>query len=203
MNDYPDDIKSILPMEGKLYLTDSNTNDVILEYTDFSSAEASYAALDDGSYTTYISLKLNSSGVSKIKNIDKYKTTTNSESGETTVNNLKIMFDKDEIAEVSYDDILLTGKTLRIATSKNLTSNSSINSKMNTNTIVCKLATIGKTPVVYKVSSEEFLANDTACYINYIIIGLATVCIIIAVYFIHVFSDSFHSFSATINHNRI
>ena len=189
-DEYPDDIKSILPMEGKLEFLDSNTEDVILSYSDFNSAEATYAALEDGSYITYINLKLNDSGIEKINNIDKYKTSIDedvkeqSEEAEATVNNLKIMFDSDEIAEVSYDDIILTNKTLRIATDKNLTSDSSINSKLNTNTIVSKLATIGKLPVIYNLTAEEYVQNNAADYICYIVIGILAICVVISIYLI-------------------
>lgn len=182
-DDYPDDIKSILPMEGKFELVDSNTEDVIISYTDFTSIEATYASLEEG-YTTYINVKLNSSGIDKINNIDKYKTTTDSESEETTTTKLKVMFDDDKVAEVSYDDILLTGKTLRIITAEKLTSNSSINSTMNTNTVVSKLATMGKMPVVYKITAEEYVKSDVADYARYILIEIAVICVAISLYFI-------------------
>lgn len=182
-DEYPSDIKSILPMEGKLELIDSNSNEQILNETDFSSVEASYASVEEG-YTTYISLKLKNSGIEKVNNLDKYRTTTNSETGETTTNKFKIMFDEDQIAEISYDDLLLTGKTLRLTTNSKLTSNSSINSEMNTNSVVSKLATIGKMPVVYKLSAEEYVQSDAVSYINYIVIAISTICAVIAVYFI-------------------
>lgn len=180
---YPEDIESILPMEGKFEIVDSNTEDVIIEPTDFNSIEATYASLEEG-YTTYINVKLNSSGIDKINNIDKYKTTTDTETGETTTNDFKIMFDDDKVAEVSYDDILLTGKTLRITTAKNLTSTSSINSEMNTNTVVSKLATMGKMPVVYKLTAEEYVKSDVTNYVGYIIIAIAVICVAISLYFI-------------------
>lgn len=180
---YPDDIKSIIPMEGRFELVDSNTEDVIISYTDFNSAEATYASVEEG-YTTYINVKLNASGIEKINNIDKYKTTTDSETGETTTNKLKVMFDDDEVSEVSYDNILLSGKTLRITTSEKLTSNSSINSETNTNTVVSKLATMGKMPVVYKLTAEEYVKSDVANYAEYIVIAIVAVCVVISLYFI-------------------
>lgn len=181
-DEYPSDIKSILPMEGRLELIDSNTNELILDYADFSSAEATYASVEEG-YTTYINLKLKSSGIEKVNNFDKYKTTT-SENGETTVNKLKIMFDADQIAEISYDDLLLTGKKLRLTTNSKITSNSTINSEMNTNTVVSKLATMGKMPVVYKLTAEEYIQSNIINYINYIIIALVAICVVISIYFI-------------------
>lgn len=191
-DEYPDDIKSILPMEGKLELVDSNTKDLILSYNDFTSAEATYAALDamgEGSYTIYIDFKLNSSGIEKINNIDKYKTSISDGNEEestenTSVNKLKVMFDSDEIAEVSYEDILLTNKTLRVATDKNLTSNSTINSKLNTNTIVSKLATMGKMPVIYNLTAEEYIQSNVKTTVYYIVIGIAIICAIISIYLI-------------------
>lgn len=196
--DYPDDIKSILPMEGKLELVDSNTEDVILSYTDFESAEASYAALDSGNYNIYINLKLNTSGIEKINNIDKYKTTEESGRGETeeadseesnkneevTTNKLKVMFDTDEIVEVEYDDILVLGKTLRIITASNLGTDSDINSQLNTNTIVSKLATMGKLPVIYNIEAEEYIQSSAKEDIEYIVIGLGAICLAISIYFI-------------------
>ena len=183
-DDYPDDIMSILPMEGKFELVDSNTEDVILTYTDFNSLETTYATLDDGSYTVYINLKLNNSGIEKINNIDKYKTTVDEKTKETTVNKLKIMFDTDELSEVSYDDILLINKTLRIATAENLTSDSTINSELNTNTIVSKIATMGKLPVIYNISAEEYVKSNISNYIEYIVLALVIVCVVISIYFI-------------------
>lgn len=195
-DDYPDDIKSFIKMEGKLEFIDSTTEDVILSHNDFSKAEATYAALDDGSYNVYynvyINLKLNKSGLEKINNIDKYKTTeildnednTSEEDEETTENKAKLLFDSEEIAEVSYDKILLNNKTLRITIAESLTSNSTINTKLNTSTIVSKFATIGKLPVVYNISAEEYINSSVANYLNYIVIGIAVICVIVSIYLI-------------------
>lgn len=181
-DDYIEDVQSIVPMEGRLQLIDSNTSDVIIDYNNFKSAEGTYASLDEG-YVAYINLKLNDTGIEKIKDIDKYKTTT-SEDGETTVNKLKIIFDKDELAEITYDDILVIGKTVRITTAKNLTSNSTINSELNTNTVVSKLATMGKMPVVYNLTVEEYVKNGMADYTNYVVLGIIAICVLVSLYFI-------------------
>ena len=189
-DDYPDDIQSILPMEGSLKLVDANTEDVILDNTGFQSAQASYASTETG-YTAYIHLKLNESGLQKMNNIDQYKsipnTTENDENAtdtEETTNQLKIMFDDDEIAEISYDDILVTGKTLRLTTASNLTSNASIQSKLNTNTVVAKLATIGKTPVIYNLTAKEFVQSNAKDHLGYLIVAIAVIACLTAVYFI-------------------
>lgn len=182
-DDYPDDIKSFIKMEGKLEFVDSITEDVILSHNDFSKAEATYAALDDGSYNVYINLKLNKSGLEKINDIDKYKTTETSEE-DTTESKAQLLFDGEEIAEVSYDDILLNNKTLRITIAESLTSNSTINSKLNTATIVSKFATMGKLPVTYTISAEEYINSSVANYLNYIVIGIAVICAIVSVYLI-------------------
>lgn len=186
-DDYPDDIKSFIKMEGKLEFVDSTTEDVILSHNDFSKAEATYAALDDGSYNVYINLKLNKSSLEKINDIDKYKTTETSEGEDetdTTENKAQLLFDGEEIAEVSYDKILLNNKTLRIAIAESLTSNSTINSKLNTATIVSKFATMGKLPVTYSISAEEYINSSVADYLNHIVIGIAVICAIVSVYLI-------------------
>ena len=183
-DDYPDDIKSFLQMEGKLELVDSTTEEVVLTYSDFTKVETEYAALDNGSYIIYINLKLNESGLDKINNIDKYKTISDSEDDKDKVNKGKIVFDGEEIAEVSYNDFLLRGKTLRITIAKNLTSDSEINSKLNTCTIVSKLATMGKMPVVYNITAEEYINSSVENYLNYIIIGIGVIGIVISIYLI-------------------
>lgn len=186
-DDYPDDIKSIISREGKFELIDSNTNDVILDYSDFSLADTTYATIDQGNemvYVVYINLKLNDSGIEKINNIDKYKTTTDSESNETTINKFKILFDDEKIKEIAYDDLELQGKTLRIMTADDLTSNSEINSELNLNTVITKLATIGKMPVVYNIVAEQYINSVIVDYIDYIIIAFAIVSICISIYFI-------------------
>lgn len=185
-DEYADDIKSIVPLEGSLELIDETTEDVVLNYADFKSAEATYASLDEG-YTIYLNLKLNDNGIEKIKNIDKYKNTkeTTEEGEESTESKLKVMFDTDQVASVSYDNILLTGSTLRITTGSNVTNTSTLQSQMNMNTVVAKLASIGKMPVVYKVSAEEFIASSqNIYYVVYGIYAFIAICVICAIIFI-------------------
>lgn len=185
-DEYADDIKSIVPLEGSLELIDETTEDVVLNYADFKSAEATYASLDEG-YTIYLNLKLNDNGIEKIKNIDKYKNNkeTTEEGKESTESKLKVMFDTDQVASVSYDNILLTGSTLRITTGSNVTNTSTLQSQMNMNTVVAKLASIGKMPVVYKVSAEEFIASSqNIYYVVYGIYAFIAICVICAIIFI-------------------
>ena len=187
-DDYIEDIQSIVPMEGKLQLIDSNTGDAIIDYTDFKSAEGTYASIPNGNnsvkYTAYISLQLNDSGIEKIKNIDKQKTT-DSEDDETIIDEIKVMFDGDELAKISYDeDILFIGKSLRITTAEDLKTDSEINSELNTNTVVSKLATIGKMPVVYNLTVVEYVKNEMTQYTNYVVLGIIAMCAIISIYFI-------------------
>lgn len=185
-DEYADDIKSIVPLEGSLELIDETTEDVVLNYTDFKSAEATYASLDEG-YTIYLNLKLNDNGIEKIKNIDKYKNTkeTTEEGEESTESKLKVMFDTDQVASVSYDNILLTGSTLRITTGSNVTNTSTLQSQMNMNIVVAKLASIGKMPIVYKVSAEEFIASSqNIYYVVYGIYAFIAICVICAIIFI-------------------
>lgn len=195
-DDYIEDIENLLPLEGKLQLIDSKTEDVILDYTDFDSAEASYVSLDEG-YNTYITLKLNKSGLEKIKNIDKYKvvetqnTENTEESKETstdttdTTPKFKLMFDSDEICEMEYDkNLLLSGKVLRITTKSEISSSSTLNSQLNINTVVSKLATYGKLPIIYTLSAEEFVKTDILNYNNYIIISVIVICALLVIYLI-------------------
>jgi len=180
-DDYLEDIESILSMEARLYLMDSKTEDIILDYSDFKSAEASYASLTL-EYRTYISLKLNEAGLEKVNNFNKYKTVETTEEGkEAEASSIIVMFDGDKVSEISYNDILLNGKTLRITTGKGLTKDSEINSQINLDTMACKLATIGKMPVIYTVTGEEFVKNDLEDAINYIVIALIAICIILSV----------------------
>lgn len=184
-DDYIEDILSILPMEGKLQLVDSNTEDVIIDYTDFKSAESSYASLRKG-YTTYISLKLKDSGIEKINNIDKYKTileTTEEkkeESEESKESKLIVMFDNDKIAEVSYGDILLNRKTLRVTTGSGLTEDTKINSQINLDAIATKLANFGKMPVIYNATAQEIVVYEVENTVNYIVIILISICVILS-----------------------
>ena len=109
-------------MEGKLELVDSNTSDVILDYSGVKSAEATYASTEDG-YSVYITLKLNKSGIEKINNIEGYKNSTD-DNGEVTTNKFKLEFDGEEIGEISYDDMILSGSNLRVTTASKVTSSS-------------------------------------------------------------------------------
>ena len=177
-DDYLADIEYFLQMEGRLQLIDSNTQDVILDYTDFKSAEASYASLTL-EYRTYISLKLTDSGLEKIKNIDKYKIVETTDEGQKE-SKVIVSFDGDTIAEVSYDNLLLDGKTLRVTTGTNLTKDSDINSQINIDTIASKLATIGKMPVTYTITDELFVENNLGNAIYYIVLTLIVICIIVS-----------------------
>ncbi len=174
---YLADIEAFLQMEGRLQLIDSKTEEVILDYIDFKSAEATYASLTL-EYRTYINLKLNNSGIEKINNIDKYKVVETTDKGEES--KVIVLFDGDTIAEVSYDNLLLDGKTLRVTTGTNLTKDSEINSQINIDTIASKLATIGKMPVIYTISDELFVESDLGNTINYFVLALVVACIVIS-----------------------
>ena len=158
-DDYPEDVESILPMEGKLELKDSNTSDVILDYANVKSAEVNYVQTEEG-YTAYIDLKLTDEGLNKINDIDKYKTSETKKDGSeettTTTNKFKFEFDTEEIEEISYDDISVNKNTLRIIVLKNSNDTSTVNSKINMLTVVSKLVNIGKTPVIYTIDSQEY-----------------------------------------------
>ena len=172
-DDYLEDIESFLQMEGKLQLIDSATEDVILDYTDFKSAESTYVSLTL-ECRTYISLKLNDSGIEKINNINKDK----------KESKIIVSFDGDKVAEVSYDNLLLNGKTLRVTTGTGLTSDADINSQLNIDTIASKLATIGKMPVIYTIADEVFVENDFGNDINYIILILIIICAFLSLFLV-------------------
>lgn len=181
---YPEDIESILPMEGKLELIDSKTSDTILTNEDVKTADATYAATDNNKYTIYMNLKLNDSGIEKIKHIEGYKNSTD-DNGEVTTNNFKVEFDEDQLKEVSYDNMLLTGKTLRITLASDLSSNSTINSELNTASVVAKLVSIGKMPVVYHITAEEYInAINANNIINGMILIATIILVVIAICYI-------------------
>lgn len=181
-DDYPEDIESILPMEGKLELVDSNTSDVLLDYIDVKSAEATYASTENG-YTVYLTLKLTDEGVNKINNIEGYKKSTD-DNGEVTTNNFKVEFDGEQLEEVSFDDMVLTGKTLRIAIGKDITSSTTVNSTLNTATVVSRLTTIGKTPVVYNITAEEYVKSSVNENVIFAIIALLAIITVVFIIYI-------------------
>lgn len=184
-DDHIDDIETFLPMEGKLQFVDSNTEDIVIDYTDFELAEASYASLTN-EVRIFIHLNLNDAGIEKIKNIDKYNTTEPKEASEENdeepkESKLIVMFDNEKMSEVSYDDILVNGKSVRLTTATGLTDDNDVNSQININAVICRMATIGKLPITYNITAEEFLKNDIGNNINYIIVGLIAISIIASI----------------------
>jgi len=180
-DEYMDDVVTFLPMEAKLQFIDSNTNDVVIDYKDFKAAESSYASVRT-KVITYMNLTLNDSGIEKFNNIDKYKTVINTEEDdEAKESKLMIMFDNQKIAEVDYDEILLNGKILRLTTASGLTSNEEVDSQLNLEATVCRLASIGKLPVIYNLEAEEFVKNDSIEEnLNYIVLGLIVIIVIVS-----------------------
>lgn len=183
-DDYIEDIENILPMVGKLELVDSKTKDVILDYTNVKKVEATYATDEDGAYMVYLNLKLTDEGVNKVNQLDSYKTTTD-DNGEVTTNDFTIQFDKETVGTVSYDDTVLTGKNYRVTMGKKITSSSTMNSTMNMATVVSRLTNIGKTPVVYSVSAEEYINESSLMNTFMILFAIAAaIAVLIALYFI-------------------
>lgn len=197
-DDYPDDIKSILPMEGKLELMDSKTEEVILDYTHIKSVDTTYASTEDG-YSVYMTLKLNNTGLEKANNLEGYKKTTD-DNGEVTTNNFKVQFDSDEIKEVSYDNLLLSGKTLRITLLSKEIDETTVNSTLNTAMVVSKLATMGKMPVIYNIEAEEYVKPtlDINVFYGMIIACIALVLIISIVLIIKYKSNGILAFISTL-----
>lgn len=192
-SEYSSDVESIMPMEGKLQIKDSSTGDIIIDYTDFEHSETTYASTEKG-YTIFMNFKLNHSGVEKMNHIDQYKTIpdTNKEEnteGEEQTSEEKpqavVMFDGEELDTVSYDDITLNGKTLRITTNKNISDASTVNSKLNTGTVVTKLSNIGKMPIKYKLAAEEYInANIDKNIFKVALIFIVVFALLIVIYFI-------------------
>jgi len=174
---YLEDKLAYILTEGSLQLIDSNTGDVLIDYTNFKTVEATYASLAR-EVKTYFNFKLNSSGLEKINNIEKYKTVKTEENKQSTI---LVMFDSQKIAEVSYEDILLTGKTLRVTTANGLTSDTEINSQINIGIIVSKIATMGKMPVIYTLTAESYIQNDIGNSMDYIIISLIALAILVSI----------------------
>ena len=193
---YKSDVESFLPMEGNLQIKDNKTNDIILDNTDFNNSEVTYASTEKG-YTVFYNFRLNKSGIEKMNNLDKYKN--QSESNEENTDDdtqqqeeqekeeikASILFDEEQISEVTYDDFVITGKNLRITIEKNITDTSTVNSRLNVGTAVTKLSNIGKTPLKYKLSAEEYLKSSiNENTIKIIFICLAVICLGIIIYLI-------------------
>ena len=190
-DDYPEDVKNILPMEGKLELEDSNSSDIILDYSNIKSIQPNYAQNEDG-YTVFVDIKLTDEGVAKINDIDKYKnaekktddTENNDETSSTeTKNKFKILFDKEQIEEIEYENLSVNNNNLKIIIEENITTTSTINSKLNILTVVSELTKIGKTPVVYQLSAQEYVNSSIDAQKIYV--GLAIAAIIMIVIFLY------------------
>lgn len=172
-SEYEEDVESILPMMANLQLKDENTGDTILDNSDFKSVNTTYVQTDDG-YNVYFYMNLKKSGVEKIGNIDKYRTVeqtnTDEEDTETEEPHAVLLFDDDEIQHVDYDDMILTGKTLRLTLDEKDTTTSNVNQILSTATIVSKLSNIGRMPIKYSLSAEEYI--NSSINQNYIIAAL-------------------------------
>ena len=183
-DDYAEDIENILPMEGKLELVDTKTEDVILDYTGIKSVLPSYAADEDGKDEVYLDFVLNKEGMDKINSLDAYKKSTD-DKGEETTNQFTVQFDGETIGEVSYDDTVVNGKHFRVTLAKEITSTTTLNTQMNTATVVAKLANIGKMPVVYTVAAEEYVKATNASDHFYMMLAVvAAIAVLIALYVI-------------------
>lgn len=177
---YLEDKLAFILTVGSLQLIDSNTGDIIIDHTNFKTVEATYASLRT-QVITYFNFKLNDSGIEKINNIDKYKAVKTEEDKQSKESSIIVMFDSEKIAEVSYEDILLTGKTLRVTTASGLTSDTEINSQINMGIIVSKIATMGKMPVIYTLTAESYIQNDIGNSIDYIIISVIALAILVSI----------------------
>lgn len=158
-DDYPEDIESILPMEGKLELVDTKTEDVILDYSHVKNITVTYA--QEEGYSVYLNLKLTKEGLEKVNSWDAYKTSKD-DNGEETTNNFKVKFDDEEVGTISYEDVVVSGKNVRVTLAKDITSTQTMNTKMNTATVVAKLTNFGKLPVVYNINAKEYVSRASA-----------------------------------------
>ena len=188
-DDYPEDVRNILPMEGKIELEDSNSSDIILDYSNIKSIKPNYAQNEDG-YTVFVDIKLTDEGIAKINDIDKYKNaekkaadSENSDETSTTdtKNKFKILFDTEQIEEIDYDNLSVNKNNLKIIIEENITNTSTVNSKLNILTVVSELTEIGKTPVVYELDTQEYVNSSVDSQKIYI--GLAIAAIITIVIF--------------------
>ena len=182
-DEYITDIESLLPMVANVQI--KKIDDTILDYSDYSSLEAMYVSLEEG-YTTYIDMKLKNTGLEKINKLFEEKKLSDEENSEETTESetLTLYFDEEEITEFEYEDIKIIGKkTLRITTKENLTTDSEIQSEINTNTVVSKMASFGKMPVKYEISANEYI-NSNNTELKYIVYIFIIISIIISIIYI-------------------
>lgn len=172
-----DEIVSNLSYVGRLQMTDSQTQEILMDNNDVKEAKAVYGS-DDSGTTVYLSIEFNKDGKKKLEEISKTYISSEDEDGNTTTKKVKLELDGEALIETYFGETLANG-ILQLSIGSVATSNEEVSSYMKQASTIATLIDSGKMPLEYEVTDNTYLAanmnENSVKIIAMIVMGLTII----------------------------
>ena len=199
-NDNTDDIVSNIYTSGKLEITDSKTNDVLLNNNDIEEVKVMYGSDSEASSgtTVYLEISFNKEGTKKFEDVTKtYKKEdtenneeesgnennsdengTENEEAETEEKKVSLKIDDSEILSTNFEKPIENGK-LQLSVGNASKDKETLNNNIKRATNMATILDGGNLPLSYTIFQNEYIKSDiTEQTIQYIIITMGVVILI-------------------------
>ena len=186
-NDNTDSIISILSQKGVFELTDSETNEVLLDNSYIENSKVVYGQTDTGN-TVYLQIKFNKDGKKKLEEISKqYVSTTTqvaNEEGEdnTDTKEVAIVFDGETYRTTYFGDTITDG-TLNVSIGTG-TDSETIRKYAESANQMATVLNSGVLPITYNSSEYTVSSMLTKTDLNILMYILLAVLIVMFIYLI-------------------
>ena len=204
-NDQINDVLNVITTTGKIEITDSNTNEVLFNNDDITSATVTSNQEEEGT-TIYLQLELTEEGSKKLEEIQNEENTnieTDNTTDNTTQNNTtqeteeneetnqnstektgKVSFDGQDVNEVSFSEQTNT-KRLRIPIGNQTTNTTTLNNNANEASYIAFMVNTKKIPLHYELVGNQYILSEITenqmQIAGYIALGIIAIGIIILI----------------------
>lgn len=150
-----DDVINLLYSAGKFEVTDSQTNEVLLNNEDVEKASVLYSNNETGSTIVYLNITLKKEAKAKLEEISKNYVSSTDEEGNTVEKKVTMAMDGQTLIESSFDEPITTGEiSLSLGSG---TTNSQVQTYVEQASMMATLLNTGNLPFTYTANSNKYI----------------------------------------------
>ena len=184
-----DDILVYIYSQGKFQISDSETEEVLLDNSHITEAKTMYYNGTDG-INVYLDIVFDVEGKAKLEEISKTYVETTDEEGNTTQKTVTIKLDDETVTTTYFGQTMSTGE-LPLTIGSASKDNSTLNKNLRQSEQIAILLNNGVTPIEYEINTNEYVAPIIEkTMINTIAIVAIAVLVVLHLYLIYRFKTN-------------
>ena len=179
-NSNTDTLLANITYVGKFEILDSETKEVLLDYSKVKDAKAVYSNTDFGT-RVFLSIEFNDEGKAKLEEITKTYIETTDEEGNKTTKEISINIDNETLLETYFSETITNG-TLQLSIGSASTDSEEIASYLDQAAQVATLIDSNIMPIKYNLDTNTYLSSalnkDILQIVMYIIIAIVAIALV-------------------------